>query len=135
MQIDPLSARVTEVCDDILDWVDEPARPVLRGLIRQLQQPLSVAVVGAVKAGKSTLVNALIGRRIAPTAATECTRVVTWYRHGLAAKIRGDVVHAKLEAVGFEGVEIDPHTRPHVNNAAVCEALGRQQAETMATAV
>ena len=34
-----------------------------------------------VKAGKSTLLNALIGEEIAPTDAGECTRVVTWYRY------------------------------------------------------
>ncbi|BFU45012.1 dynamin family protein [Krasilnikovia sp. MM14-A1004] len=38
--------------------------------------------MGRVKAGKSTLVNALVGRRIAPTGVGECTRTVTWYRYG-----------------------------------------------------
>jgi hypothetical protein len=47
-----------------------------------LAEPLRLAVVGRVKAGKSTLVNALIGRRIAPTRAGECTRVVTWFQYG-----------------------------------------------------
>jgi hypothetical protein len=42
------------------------------------------------KAGKSTLVNALIGRRVAPTAAGECTRVVTRFRYGPADRV--DVV-------------------------------------------
>nr|WP_275940792.1 dynamin family protein [Nocardioides zeae] len=43
---------------------------------------MRLAVVGRVKAGKSTLVNALVGRRVAPTAAGECTQVVTWYTYG-----------------------------------------------------
>ncbi|GAB3089248.1 hypothetical protein GCM10027215_38820 [Nocardioides zeae] len=47
-----------------------------------LHAPLRLAVVGRVKAGKSTLVNALVGRRVAPTAAGECTQVVTWYTYG-----------------------------------------------------
>ena len=54
----------------------------LARLLQALDDPFRLAVVGRVKAGKSTLVNALIGRRIAPTAAGECTRVVTWYRYG-----------------------------------------------------
>jgi Dynamin family len=48
----------------------------------RLDEPLRVAVAGRVKAGKSTLLNALVGERLAPTDAGECTRVVTWYRDG-----------------------------------------------------
>jgi hypothetical protein len=49
---------------------------------RRLDEPLRVAVVGRVKSGKSTLLNALVGERLAPTDAGECTRIVTWYRDG-----------------------------------------------------
>jgi Dynamin family len=48
----------------------------------QLNQPIRVALAGTLKAGKSTLVNALVGETIAPTDATEATRIVTWFRHG-----------------------------------------------------
>ncbi|MEM7338656.1 MAG: dynamin family protein [Actinomycetota bacterium] len=47
----------------------------------RLDQPLRVAVAGRVKAGKSTLLNALMGEALAATDAAECTRLVTWYRH------------------------------------------------------
>ena len=43
---------------------------------------MRVAIAGRVKAGKSTLLNALVGEELAPTDATECTRIVTWYRDG-----------------------------------------------------
>jgi hypothetical protein len=39
-------------------------------------------LAGTLKSGKSTLVNALVGECIAPTDATEATRIVTWFRHG-----------------------------------------------------
>jgi hypothetical protein len=55
---------------------------------------LRVAIAGRVKAGKSTLLNALVGERLAPTDAGECTKVVTWYQHGAAY----DVV-----AIGYDG--------------------------------
>ncbi|WP_373862436.1 dynamin family protein [Nocardia acidivorans] len=54
---------------------------------RRLDQPLRVALAGQLKAGKSTLLNALVGQDIAPTDATECTRLVTWYRNGNAPRV------------------------------------------------
>ena len=48
----------------------------------RLEEPaLRLAVAGRLKAGKSTLVNALLGQHLAATDATECTMVVTWYRY------------------------------------------------------
>jgi Dynamin family len=58
----------------------------------RLQGPLRLAIAGRVKAGKSTLLNALVGERLAPTDAGECTRIVSWYRRGpryeVLAKLR-----------------------------------------------
>jgi len=50
---------------------------------RALSDPLRIAVAGRVKAGKSTLVNALLRQRVAPTDVGECTKIVTWYRYGV----------------------------------------------------
>ena len=54
----------------------------LRRAAERLDEPLRVAVAGKVKAGKSTLLNALLAEELAPTDAGECTRLVTWYVHG-----------------------------------------------------
>src|SRR4029453_8879133 len=54
---------------------------------RRLNQPIRIALAGTLKAGKSTLVNALVGEDIAPTDATEATRIVTWFRHGATPKV------------------------------------------------
>ncbi|MEM9134855.1 MAG: dynamin family protein [Actinomycetota bacterium] len=48
----------------------------------RLDGPLRVAIAGKVKAGKSTLLNALVGDRLAPTDTGECTKIVTWYQDG-----------------------------------------------------
>ena len=54
----------------------------VRHLRDRLDEPLRVAIAGKVKAGKSTLLNALVGELLAPTDTGECTKVVTWYRDG-----------------------------------------------------
>jgi len=63
-------------------YEDDPqATAMLADLDRRLREPLRLALAGMVKAGKSTLLNAMLGEEIAPTDAGECTRVVTWYRY------------------------------------------------------
>jgi hypothetical protein len=72
-------------------------RAEVDALRSRLGGPLRIAIVGRVKAGKSTLLNALVGQRLAPTDAGECTRIVTWYadgpHYGVRATLRaGDEV-------------------------------------------
>lgn len=65
----------------------DPALPELHRIAARLDEPLRIALAGTLKSGKSTLVNALLGEAIAPTDATEATRVVTWFRHGPVPKV------------------------------------------------
>ena len=90
MTIGPLSARVATLCDEIIARVGPEAGGQAIQVRDRLSEPLRVAIAGRLKAGKSTLVNALIGRRVAPTAVGECTRVVTRFRYGPADRV--DVV-------------------------------------------
>jgi hypothetical protein len=67
---------------------DQPGTAhLLRRELARLDEPLRVAIAGKVKAGKSTLLNALVGEAVAPTDAGECTQVVTWYQGGPSPKI------------------------------------------------
>ena len=66
---------------------DARAADVLDDAVRRMGEPLRVAIAGRVKAGKSTLLNALVGEELAPTDAGECTRLVTWYRCGLNYRV------------------------------------------------
>lgn len=93
--------------DDGMPTTDEPAslRAVLDEAVRvyadhpqalaavervrtRVDEPLRVALAGRIKAGKSTLLNAIVGEQLAPTDTGECTRVVTWYQHGEVPDVR-----------------------------------------------
>lgn len=87
---------MTAVLADVTRLIDEArasyagdavAEARLDAYARRVREPLRLAVAGIVKAGKSTLLNALIGEQIAPTDAGECTRTVTAYRYGRSASI------------------------------------------------
>lgn len=74
----------------LLGAVDELRRrgfpePIARRLTRlgeQVREPFTLAVVGQVKAGKSSLVNALLGCDLPTVGATEVTATVNWFRYG-----------------------------------------------------
>ena len=82
----------------------------------RLNQPIRIALAGTLKAGKSTLVNALVGEDIAPTDATEATRIVTWFRHGPIPKVtanhrggrRSNVPIARDGGLTFDFASLDP---------------------------
>ncbi|MCQ4121002.1 dynamin family protein [Rhodococcus tibetensis] len=92
-------------------------RPEIRDQLtecaRRLEQPLRVALAGSLKAGKSTLLNSLVGQDIAPTDATECTRVVTWYRSGstpaVTAWYHSDSPDAELRSANVPVLRRDGH--------------------------
>jgi hypothetical protein len=93
-----LFADISELLGQVAGVLGSGASGQLTRLGAALYEPLTIAVAGHTNAGKSTLVNALIGARIAPTAATECTRVITWFRFGpdQAQLVRRDGTTAPL---------------------------------------
>lgn len=86
---------MAQLCCRLRAQADASLTAAYTAVLDRLSAPLQVAVVGRVSSGKSTLVNALIGRRVAHTAEGERTHLVTRYRHGT-------VDH--LEVVTHEGV-------------------------------
>ncbi|NLT53250.1 MAG: GTP-binding protein [Actinomycetales bacterium] len=79
----PLRARVRDLLLEAAEvYRGRPWEARLRTAAEDGDSPLRVALAGRVKAGKSTLLNALVGVPVAPTDAGECTKVVTWYVHG-----------------------------------------------------
>jgi hypothetical protein len=68
----------------------------------RLAGPLRVAIAGRVKAGKSTLLNALVGERLAPTDAGECTRIVSWYRRGQSYQVLAHLTDGQERPIPFQ---------------------------------
>lgn len=83
----PLSEAVATMCRALLPQVSGQSAGGVQEVLRRLDAPLQLAVAGRIKSGKSTLVNALIGRRVAPTDVGECTRLVTRFQYGTVDRI------------------------------------------------
>src|SRR5215469_6212182 len=83
----PLSAAVADLCERLAPQVSAATSAGFDDVLRRLAAPLQVAVAGRIKSGKSTLVNALIGRRVAPTDVGECTRLVTRFSYGTVDRV------------------------------------------------
>ncbi|NJP45659.1 GTPase [Actinacidiphila epipremni] len=108
-----LCARVMALCDTAAPLLPAgPAADAVAAVRQRLgERTLRVAVGGRMNAGKSTLVNALLGRRLAATAATECTMLVAWFRRGVQNGIevrRVDGRTYRVPGVPGGGVPRDP---------------------------
>jgi hypothetical protein len=79
---DDLTSRIKALAEDAVASASGPeAVGSLTDIVARLEGPIRLAISGKVKAGKSTLLNAIVGENLAPTDAGECTRIVTWYRY------------------------------------------------------
>jgi hypothetical protein len=87
-----LIEHVSELISAGKSLVPASLQSTLDDLERRLREPVRVAVVGRVNSGKSTLVNALLAQRVAPTDVSECTRLVTWFHYGHPQRIEVELV-------------------------------------------
>jgi hypothetical protein len=126
----PLSAAVANLCVGLQAQVSPATAAGFREVLRRLSAPLQVAVAGRIKSGKSTLVNALIGRRVAPTDVGECTRLVTRFQYGTVDRIEVVFTDGRKQVLPFEsngsipsdlGVDIDKvsHIEAYLTNAVL----------------
>ena len=78
-----LVTDVQALVERALPSADPATADRLQAAADRLHDPLRIALIGRAKAGKSTLLNALVGDLVAPTDAAECTLVPTEYHDGL----------------------------------------------------
>ncbi len=107
----PLVHEVFEVIDAAEGTSPQDANAL--GQVRnRLADPLRIVLAGRVSSGKSTLLNALLKQKIAPTDASECTEVVTWFKHGFPERVEvtltdGSVRELPLEdGVGLSNISV-----------------------------
>jgi hypothetical protein len=97
-----LGDAVTSACTALLGQCTEATAEGVRQVLARLDAPLQVAVAGRISSGKSTLVNALIGRRVAPTAVGECTHLVTRFSYGTADRVEVVLRDGSRRALPFD---------------------------------
>jgi hypothetical protein len=97
-----ITEAVRDVCNEAQEKVaGSPLADLVVAATARLDAPLRVAIAGRVKAGKSTLLNALVGERLAPTDARECTLVVTDYRRGASYDVVANLVSGEQRTLPF----------------------------------
>ncbi|MFO7193067.1 MAG: dynamin family protein, partial [Thermocrispum agreste] len=106
----PLSTSVANLCRRLQPQVGPRTAAGFTEVLRRLGAPLQVAVAGRIKSGKSTLVNALIGRRVAPTDVGECTRLVTRFQYGTVDRIEVVMRDGSKEVLPFSSGGMIPST-------------------------
>lgn len=95
---DGLCGYLRDCCDRALGGLPagRPRQTIVSVRERLAGELLRVAVGGRLNAGKSTLVNALLGQKLAATDATECTKMVSWFTFGVLDQV---LIRLKDESV------------------------------------
>jgi GTPase SAR1 family protein len=87
-------------------------------LVAQLdRRQFTLAVIGRMKSGKSTLINALLGRRLAPVGVDEMTATVNWFDDGDDEKGKAFEIH-------WKDIKREPERRPL---AAIADLSGHNK--------
>lgn len=97
-----LADRLQVICEAARPALPAALLPEVDAALARLRGPLRLAIAGRVKAGKSTLLNALLGERLAATDAGERTRFVTWYEYGEGYHVFAEMDSGEQRSLRFE---------------------------------
>lgn len=132
---DHVATQTRSLLRSMLERAQPGERAALQALDELFDEPARIAIAGMVKAGKSTLLNALVGERVAPTDAGECTRIPTWYRKGQHYEVRavdhqggegGTLRFVRGDELVVDLGERDPAAVDHLVVACPSTRLGHQ---------
>jgi len=103
--------------EEVRDFITSAPRleafaPRSRRLVEAMNRPLSVAVVGEFNAGKSTLVNALLGEEVLPTGVLPTTAHTCYIQYGPRKTAR---VHYRNDAPDDWDIDVEPGEILEVN--------------------
>lgn len=102
---------VLESCEKVI--ANHPQLDELKKELAHMRQrstaPMRVAIVGFIKAGKSTLMNALLKEKVVAVGSTETTFNVNWFKYGKDSQL---IVHFK-----------DSQKKPQIKRLSELEAL------------
>lgn len=92
--------RMCSSCEDASELEE-----VIKDMSSRLDQPLRVAVVGVMKAGKSTLLNAVMKEKILITGTLETTYTVSWFKYSTKPGLKIILKNDKSIDAPFEDLE------------------------------
>ncbi|WP_297005377.1 dynamin family protein [Prevotella sp.] len=81
---------------------------IKKSLDEIVNNPTTILICGEFKRGKSTFVNALIGRKVCPTDTDICTSTVTCIKYGekvKATRLYGDFSNLRTQEIDFDDIE------------------------------
>lgn len=134
MSQQPHTSPVTQAIDRALHALASGGQDLITHANRIgeiLWEPPRVVVIGRLKAGKSTLVNALVGERVAATAAVECTNVVSVFRKGAPARAEVVGLDGRRQRVPLHGTVLLDAGRPVQDIAYVDRFLPSRSIENI----
>jgi GTPase Era involved in 16S rRNA processing len=87
---------------------------------KRLNQPLKVAVVGFMKAGKSTLMNSILREKVLYTGNVETTYTVSWFKYGATKHLSiilkdGSTIEAPFEDLAKWTVRTERKNNPEID--------------------
>ncbi|EDX83468.1 GTPase, putative [Synechococcus sp. PCC 7335] len=106
----PLRDRAQALFDFILEKTRDRAslqelHQELLNCQQRLSEPMRVAIVGKIKAGKSTMLNALLGEEIVATGTVEATFNINWLKYGPHHTLKVHYKNGKSEDKSFEDLQ------------------------------